>query len=314
MIKKYASVFLLLLIGLGLQAQKPILWTVRWSPDNKFIAVGGNDNKLRLIDAQSFEVKEELNVGESVMRLSWHPTEHTLLAVGASSKASFLLDVSTMEKTKLDGPSEGVRGIAWNPNGTLLAGGAGEGKFYLWEKDGTLVQTISKENTVSFVALDWHPEGEELVTFSDEVRIYSLEGEQLDKFRHREEFILLLCIEWHPSGDYYMLGDYGNPDLNHPPVLQLRNTDGEVRLEIKGPFKREIRNVRWSPDGRLFATASDALRIYGAKGQPLWTGKSPDPLWGIDWSPDGKYLVTSSETGRIRLWDAQLNLLKELKF
>ena len=63
----------------------------------------------------------------------------------------------------------------------------------------------------------------------------------------RCEFKLMLCVAWHPSGDFFVVGDYGTePD---DPVLQFWSADGELMKSIAIEGDTQIRNVSWNRDG-----------------------------------------------------------------
>ena len=75
----------------------------------------------------------------------------------------------------------------------------------------------------------------------------------------------------------------------------------------------EIRNLRWSADGKYVATAADALRIWDTEGKLLYTGATEKELWGIAWSADGKFIVTGTyANGKVKLWNNRAKLLKEI--
>jgi WD40 repeat protein len=77
---------------------------------------------------------------------------------------------------------------------------------------------------------------------------------------------------------------------------------------------QEIRNLRWSNDGKHLATAADALRIWNTNGDLLHTGATENNLWGVAWSRDDRFIITGTFTdGKVKLWDNQARLIRELK-
>lgn len=290
-----------------------ILWTANWSPDNKYIAVGGVDKKIRIFNGNSFELLKILENKTSIQRMSWHPYLN-LLAVAAIEDGSKIIDIERDSIIVLKGANaNGTRAMAWNYSGDLLANADYEGEITIWNKKGELLKTIKKENTKGNVAVDWHPSKDELIALSESVRIYDSEGKLLSKFEHRKEDVLMLCIKWHKSGNFFVLGDYGDKESGYKPLLQYWKSNGTLVREIN-ISKSEYRNLAWTKQGDKLATASDALRIWSKNGELIAEGVSEDNLWGVDWSSDGKYIVTSSFEGRIKIWDAKAKLVKEINY
>lgn len=300
-------------LTLSSYSQPPILWTSSWSPDGAHILVGGNDGILRIYNGETFELIKRDTLGDEVtiQRMDWHPKKN-VVALGMTGSEFYLINFDNGKKTTLKGDFGWTRGIGWSYNGKYLAAGDGGGVLHIWNSKGEEIQTINKANTKSFVALDWHPSKNEVTALSQYIYRYNVQGKLLSMTQHRAENVLMLSIDWHPSGDFFALGDYGDPDVPHPPVLQFWDKKGEDVQEF-WESEAEYRNVRWSPDGELLATASDALRIWTKEGKLLHTAASPDKLWGIDWSPDGQFIITSGEEGHIIVWNKAAKLVRELE-
>jgi WD40 repeat protein len=288
-----------------------ILWAANWSLDGKYIAVGGVNKKISLYDGNTFDLIKTYDHISEIQRFSWHPNKN-LLAVAATDSGSKVIDVESDSEIILQGiPKNGSRSIAWNYNGEYLAYADYEGKITISNAKGELIRTIEKENTIGNVAIDWHPFKNEFIVLSEKARIYTLNGDTIRTFRHRKEDVLMLCVKWHPSGKFFVIGDYGDANQNFKPVLQFWDEEGKLKRTIY-KSKAEYRNLSWNEKGDKLATASDALRILNKKGDLLAEGVSTDLLWGVDWSPNGNYIVTSSFEGNIIIWHALGKVVKKL--
>lgn len=290
-----------------------IYWSARWSPNGKYLAVGACEEIL-IFDGQTLEYLKKYHDDAHVERVRWHPRK-PLLAVADTGPHTRLIDVETDQTVYLRGNGANPsRAVAWNHEGTLVAVADYEGVITVWDIQGQLVRSIPKETSKGYVALDWHPARNEIIALSESIRIYDLEGNLVKKDRHREEEVLMLCVEWHPSGEFFAIGDYGDHDKPYPPLLQFWNENLE-KTRTNRHSRAEFRNMHWSPDGDKLATASDALRIWSREGKILAAGPSgEDYLWGVGWSPDGTRIVTSSTFGRIQIWDNKANLIRELEW
>jgi WD40 repeat protein len=295
------------------------LWTVDISPDDKYIALGGDDSLLRIFTSDlKLYRSEKLETRGMIRAVHWHPKE-PLLAISTRNDI-WIVNPETGEETKLEGTHNGSRTIAWNYNGEMLAAAAGSGLIWIWNKNGKLLRKIQKTDAdgtpdkKDFLGIDWHPSKNILTTVGDEIRIFDTSGKQLNVFKHREQQAGLLTVKWHPSGDFFVTGDYGHPNEGKPTLLQFWNLNGKLIHEWNGS-KREFRNVRWNKQGTYLATASDALRIWSKDGKLLYTGQpnGNSVLWGADWIRDSKKIVTVSfDSGNIQLWDNKAKLLKTI--
>ncbi len=289
------------------------LWTVAWSPDGKYIATGGNIDALLLFDGKTFELIKTYPIKDvQLSRLKWHPSENILAVITQSNtfKAK-LLHLDTEVWTEFEGLEGSFRALDWNYTGDLLAISEREDWMNVFTVEGKRVSRFKTDEKAS-AGIDWHPSKNIMVAVGSQIGIYNHIGDTLETFQPREKEAFLLCVEWHKSGEFFAVGDYGDLEKAENKMIQFWNKKGEKLHEIKGS-KGEYRNIRWNPDGTQLATASDALRIWSKEGKLMAESPSSDDyLWGIDWSPDGKYIITSSTKGRIIIWNGNTELIAEL--
>jgi len=295
------------------------LWTVDISYDDKYIALGGDDSLLRIFtnDLQLYKTVRTETKG-MIRSVHWHPKKN-LLAI-SSRRNIWIWDHETGKEIQLAGDHNGSRTVAWNYNGEMLAAAAGGGVIWIWNKEGKLLRTIQKTDPdgnpdkKDFLGVDWHPSKNILTTVGDEIRIFDTSGKQLNVFNHRQQRAGLLTVKWHPSGDFFVTGDYGHANEGIPTLLQFWQPDGKLITEWNGS-KKEFRNIRWNKEGTHLATASDALRIWTKDGKLIYTGKQEgnNVLWGVDWISNSKKIITVSFDSRnIQLWNNKAKLLKTI--
>lgn len=294
-----------------------ILWTSAWSPDGNYIAVGGRQGNLKLFDGKSYDLIKTYPVDSVILsRLKWHPESKLLAVVTQHDEVvARILNIITDTWIPLEGLEQSSRGVDWNRSGTLLAVSEFEGEVSVFTPEGKRVSRFMAD-PMSVTDLDWHPTEDIMVTVGSRAGLYNVQGDSIATFDVRDKKVLLLCTKWHPSGAFFAIGDYGETDAIgvENVKLQFWNPNGEKLHEITDGEK-EYRNIRWSPDGTLLASASEALRIWNQDGKMLFeSASSEDLLWGVDWSPDGKFIVTSSTKGNIVLWDHEANKIRELDY
>lgn len=283
---------------------KKILWTVDWSPDGKYIAVGGNVDTLNIYLSDNLQLFKSYPINNTITSLKWHPNKN-LLAIGTQTSKSkvSILNFDSGNIVELEGISpEGARGIDWNFSGEFLAVADNDGQITVFGVDGRLIRKIQHDNTKGITSIDWHPKKNIFITVGDKIRIYDINGTLLNTIVHRKEKTLLLCVAWHKSGKFFVTGDYGDNTYKHRPLLQFWNPKGDL-IESINISKGEYRNMTWNPEGDRLASASDALRIWDKHGKLLHEGGSKDYLWGISWNMNGSRIVTSSTEQRVIIWD-----------
>ncbi len=299
-------------------------WSAEWSPDDKLIAVGGVDSMVRIYHADNLKLFKSFSIPSWIHIIKWNP-DGNLLAIATSTQYVQLLDINSGEVKGLDntiGPNHsgnGSRGIGWNYTGDLLAVGGFDGVIKIWDKKGSLLKYVDKypqgTNFVTYLGLDWHPFKNIFTAGNFEIQVYDSACRELKVMQHANKEAIILCIQWHPSGDFFVIGDYGynSEGKNVPSLLHFWSPDGQLYKSIPGS-KGEYRNIDWNSNGSLLATASDVLRIWSKDGKLLHEGPSDatNYLWGISWNKKGTRIVTSSRHRTIALWDSTARLIKRI--
>jgi len=281
---------------------KEILWTTDWSPNGKYIAIGGNVDSLRIYNKGNLKIYKSIPVKNTIARIKWHPSINIIaVTTQMSDEKSFIFNLETNGKIELNGISaDGARGIDWNYTGEYLAVADNDGQILIYDIKGKLIRKFVNENTKSITAIDWHPKKNILTTVTDKIRFFDIEGNLLKSIKHRQEDVMLLSIAWHKTGDFFVTGDYG--DEKDKSLLQYWNENGEL-IKTIDISQWEYRNLAWNPKGDRLASASDALRIWDTKGNLISVGNSIDNLWGVSWNKKGNRIITSSLEQRIILWN-----------
>ena len=208
---------------------------------------------------------------------------------------------------------EGTRAIAWNPTGKLLATVDNDGSLQIWSDEGKLLHTTRQEKAKGMTGVAWHPANNRVLMIGEFISLHDESGTVIKQVCHRPEAkgpCLLLCVEWHPSGEFFVTGDYGNHDTGDLPVLQFWSPDLGLLKTTTAANDAPFRNISWNRDGSLLASASDALRIWSKEGESRHVGRSPDYLGGGRWNPAGDRLLTSSMEGHVILWNGSAEVLK----
>ncbi len=291
------------------------LWTAAWSSNDKYLAVGGDQGDLKLFDGKTFELLKTYAVEDVILsRLKWHPKENKLAVITQSKtfKAK-ILDLDRDQWIELEGLDSSLRGLDWNHDGNLLAVSEFEGEISIYDSNGKRVSRFLADPK-SVAGIDWHPSRNILTAVGSRIGVFNYLGDTIRLFSPRNVEVFLLCVEWHRSGEYFVVGDYGEFEDASNKLIQFWNIDGKKLAETQGSLA-EYRNIRWSPNGKWLASANDALRIWDQEGRLIRkTETSDDYLWGLDWNSNGTKIITTSAAGVISIWDKDLNLIRQIQY
>ena len=289
---------------------KEILWTTDWSPNGKYIAIGGNVGALNIYTKGNLNLYKSFPVKNTITRVKWHPSMNVIAVTSQmSDEKSFIFNLETNEKIELNGiSSDGARGVDWNYTGEYLAIADNDGQVLIFNTKGELIRKFVNQinSTKSITAIAWHPKKNTLTTVTDKIRFLDLNGNLIKSIKHRPEDVMLLSIAWHKSGDFFVTGDYG--DEKDKSLLQYWNEQGELIKSID-ISKGEYRNLAWNPKGDRLASASDLLRIWDTNGNLISKGNSKDNLWGVSWNEKGNRIITSSMEQKILVWNKKAKII-----
>ncbi|MBI2429553.1 MAG: hypothetical protein HYV29_12315 [Ignavibacteriales bacterium] len=284
------------------------IWTLDWSFDDKLYALGGDDRVLRIYSVGDMKLFKAYSFSEMVRSIRWHPNKKNILAVTTWGDNNGILNIENNEFIPIDLP-HGSRAVDWNFNGELLATADNAGLIKIWNSKGELLQSINKQDANSYFSMDWHPSKNIIAVSGDDIRIVDTAGITHKVIKHREEHTGVLSIRWHPSGNFFVTGDYGHRNEGVETLLQFWWADGTPIKTVYGS-KSGIRNLEWDRTGRYLATASDRLRIWNVDGQLLYEAKEGDGFWGIAWNHKSDSILTASFSGNIMLWTKEGKLLQ----
>jgi serine/threonine protein kinase/WD40 repeat protein len=285
-----------------------------WSPDGKWVAVAGRNQRVVLIDAKTRRRFREVatDPNEVWEHACWERTPPA--GIEKHPKWPRLLLTSAAVSEIWD--SELTTKLATCPSGTARVRGD-------WFPDGRQVTTISNEvplpqiydadtgrktSVADAKRPAWRgefsisPDGRTMrALYNYELMIFNAEnGDYLRKFGN----IVSTHLSTSPKDDWLV---FYSRDAENQPLTLVDTATYEQRIALPGHQGR-VTAVNWSSDNRFLATcdSSGRLRIWNVADQALVREiKSERPFLCVIWSPDGKQLATVADDQIIRLWNTE---------
>lgn len=280
-----------------------LLWRLRtkkppgeaaWSPDGELVATSAGDGTVVIFDAAS---GGELGKVEVPTRDDWGPRfafspDSQRLAVFIEKRLS-LWD-RKLKRTIKSGSSDLslASDVKWS--GTVIAVGGSEG-VALFDPDLKALAKLDVKQVVPWgrvEALAFSPDGRALLTATSQ---------------HLGLFEL-------PSGK--LVAKIDGRTLHAPPVfspdgraIAFPSREHGVSLWSGGRTREllrvgsAVRQLRWSPDGKRIAVASDdsQIRVVEVATRKLLSTLSGHEarIWSLEWNPSGRVLLAASHQARL---------------
>ncbi len=295
---------------------KPVVG-IAVSRDGRYFASGSADNSIILRDAATYQIIRKIEVHKSqVTSLDFSPDGKTLIS-GSTDKSLRLWDIATGNEISNYNNEfkQGIYQCKFSNDGHLLGVAS-------WERTSSGVQGFAKVLDVRTGKMiqrfdtDNHPAS--AVKFSnDDKKLYTGTW----GFQIKQHDISTGNMDWNydmTKFDYYTAVQSMDVSPDNKYVVQggkdnkirlLNAADGK-KIAVIEPWqghKEWVNGVRFSPDGKYFASVSDdgLLKVWEtATAKNIFTIKGHTAgINQLAWHPDGKRIFTTSNDNSIKVWD-----------
>jgi RNA polymerase sigma factor (sigma-70 family) len=306
------------------QAHRGTTERVFFSPDSKRLFTTNNEPGQRILewDAITGKLIRTVPAKATWSRLvSFSPDRKMIASTGSISTHVYLWDTATGKEIRqiplpLKSSNASPGDIVFSPDGKLLAAEDSDGKT-VWLFDaatGKQVCTVEEMGTSAYNMLLAFSPDSRILAAADRKAIHLAEvpsGRQLPSIvPPKERYAVAVAL----SPDGRTLAAPCTSFFKGGRMILWEVATGKERLSFPEP-PGEIRNVAFSPDGRLLAAGAFDNNVY------LWdahTGQLLTQLKGhqgnietLAFSPDGRRLASGSQDTTALIWDVT-GLAKEL--
>jgi serine/threonine protein kinase/TM2 domain-containing membrane protein YozV len=286
--------------------------SITFSPDGRFLASGGEDNKVSVRETGNWREEAILEHGWHVLSVAFSPDGRFLASGCRNGKVTVWLVGNWLDFATF--PHRGsVRSVSFSPNGSLLASGCQDGTVNIWDlgsrrriaclKHGTWVNSLAFSPDGMFLASGGY-DGQ-----NSTIKIWDL-GSLTDRVTLPYWGQVVLSIAFSPDGKFLASGS----GVIHTTMWGTQQWGGaEVKVWEVGSWREVVTlrrdksgvSVAFSPDGRFLAAGGidGTVRVWEVgswREVATFSGRS----WSlVSFSPDGKFLASGNDDGTIKLWE-----------
>jgi WD40 repeat protein len=240
------------------------------SPDNKFIAAGGFDSKLRIYRVADLALLHTISGHNgTIWTVAFSPDSKRV----ASSGDDAVIKIWDVEKgiglQTLSGHTRIVWSVKFSRDGNYLASGSFDFSFRIWDLSNGNVVWDNKEHSETVVDLAFSNNGNILATTSDDKTIKTWDWKNKKLLRTMSVPEHVQAVAFSPDDqriitggrDKPMIGEFlqvifGNSEYNKGVSARLWNIETSELLQTFSSHSNDVQDVAYSHDGNFFATAS----------------------------------------------------------
>ncbi|KAG9098200.1 hypothetical protein FS749_004409 [Ceratobasidium sp. UAMH 11750] len=303
--------------GTGQPVLKPLhghtdpVWSVAFSPDNRWIASGSWDSTLRIWDSQTgFATHKLVGHSDCVFSVAFSPDSRRIASCsGDHTIRIWNTEIGEAALQPLQGHSAGVQSIAFSPNGLHLVSGSNDATVRIWDaQTGDELDTLDG-HSAPVLSVAFSADDRRVVSGSSDKTIRTWDvtdggilGAVKNRITPKGHSARVFSVGFSSNSRYVASGSYDK-------TVRIWDAEtGAVALKPLEGHTGEVLSVAFSPDDSRVVSGSrdETVRIWNAETgetmlEPL-RGHS-GPVRSVMFSPNGHRIASGSEDRTVRVWD-----------
>lgn len=276
-----------------------------YSPDSRYIATGGTDNRIVIWDAHSGAIVNELKTRGWPRALKFTHDSRYLVSGGKDNKVKIWDYKSGKIIHDMKGHRDQIIAIDISPDDKYIASGSADELIKLWDLDRGRILEDLKGHRGNVTSVMFHPTGAKLVSGSADktVKEWNIpRGNEISSIKAHSSWVR--AVAYSPDGN--LIASAGDDKR-----IQIWKDGKEYNSLLA--HRDWVQTVQFSNDSKYLLSGShDRYFIIWEveSGKMVYSSeKQRDKIFAAEFSPDGKKILTSDFTYDISLWDvASLNI------
>ncbi len=282
-----------------------LIYETKFSPDNKYIAIGRTSNNAKLIDFRTGRIHKTLKGHDGMVISLNFSNDGKYFATGGVDGKAIIWDVETGEKVKefpLLDKKAAIFSVDISPNNKFLATADWDGYIAIWDiETGKVIRSFSPHSGNASIHIKFSANGLYIISAGLDRKLKLIEidtGEEIRTFTGNTD--LVTSINLHPNEDKIITSGKDN---------SIRVWDfysGLQTLKINA-HERGTYSARFDSTGKYIVSGGDdnLVKLWDAKTGAListFIGHK-GAIGDAHLTADNKYIISGSRDGSIRIWN-----------
>ncbi len=276
-----------------------VVKSLAFSPDGKYLAVGGDDNTIKVWDLQNGKPLTALKHNGAINSVAFS-YDGKYLASGSNDStikiwnAQNWIEIRTLPKEK-----SAIKTISFNPDGKILASG-GYQSIKLWNvKTWKEIHCIAA-HTSYISSISFSSDGKYLVSGSEDCKVKLWDVKTKEEVRNMDANSQWVnCVSFSPDCKYVA---FASSDK----TIGLWNFESKKKSITILKQNGIVKSIAFSPNSKYLACGGldKKIKLWDIQaGYSLHTLVQKVVVNSISFSPDGKYIASGNDDGSVVIWE-----------
>jgi WD40 repeat protein len=285
---------------------------VAFSPNDKYVAFGGADQSVRLIDGKTGAELRSFHGHESwICGIAFSPDSKRVVS-GGDDQTVRIWDIdSGKEIATLQGHSGRVNSVSCSPDGTYILSASQDGTTRLWDSNSGQEIRSMEPNGLHILDAAFSPDGRQIASADADwaIRLYDVRsGSLINELKGHSAGVI--GVVFSPNGNRIASTGYDGAlklwDAQSRRELVSFTTSSQGEANVAGSSVHNFASLAFSPSGRRIAAGMDngIIKFLDApiEHEVTTLRGHTDTLTQWSFSDDGQRIYTASENEELS-WD-----------